>query len=71
MQSAPPTPPSYAQASRNQQDETVSEYIKSLLKLMKNLNFVLILIAYSINLAVYSAITTFLNQMIIPLYPVR
>jgi MFS transporter, FLVCR family, feline leukemia virus subgroup C receptor-related protein len=70
MESVPPTPPSNAQASRNQKDETVSEYIKSLLKLMKNPNFVLILIAYSINLAVYSAITTFLNQMIIPLYPV-
>jgi MFS transporter, FLVCR family, feline leukemia virus subgroup C receptor-related protein len=70
MQSAPPTPPSYAQANRNQQDESISEYLKSLLKLLKNVNFVLILIAYSINLAVFSAITTFLNQMIIPLYPV-
>jgi hypothetical protein len=70
MQSAPPTPPSFAQANRNQQDQTVSEYIKSLLKLMKNVNFVIILIAYSVNLSVFSGITTFLNQMIIPHYPV-
>lgn len=70
VQSAPPTPPSNAQASRSQQDETVLEYIKSLWKLMKNPSFVLIFFAYSMSIAVYSAMTTFLNQMIIPLYPV-
>jgi len=70
LQSAPPTSPSYAQASRVAQSESVKDFLKSLWKLMKNINFVLIFAAYSINLAVFSAITTFLNQMILPIYPV-
>ncbi|XP_065350394.1 heme transporter FLVCR1-like isoform X2 [Cloeon dipterum] len=68
LQAAPPTPPSYAQASRNNERESLQHYVTSLWKLMKNVHFVLIFAAYSINLAVFSAITTFLNQMITPLY---
>ncbi|XP_059477085.1 uncharacterized MFS-type transporter C09D4.1-like [Neocloeon triangulifer] len=69
LQSEPPTPPSLAQASRGTNNESVLDYVKSLWKLFKNVHFVLIFLAYSINVAVYSAITTFLNQMIIPIYP--
>jgi predicted MFS family arabinose efflux permease len=71
LQSAPPTPPSYAQAIRENEQESTKEYFKSLWKLMKNIHFVLIFLAYSINVAVYSAVSTFLSQMVVNIYPVR
>ncbi|XP_059477083.1 uncharacterized MFS-type transporter C09D4.1-like isoform X2 [Neocloeon triangulifer] len=69
LQAEPPTPPSLAQASRGTNNESVLDYVKALWKLLKNVHFVLIFFAYSINLAVFSAVTTFLNQMITPIYP--
>ncbi|XP_065348593.1 uncharacterized MFS-type transporter C09D4.1-like [Cloeon dipterum] len=69
LESEPATPPGNAQASRSNDQESVKKYIKAQFSLMKNVNFVLVFLTYSINLAVFSAITVFLSQMIRPIYP--
>ncbi|GBM32045.1 Feline leukemia virus subgroup C receptor-related protein 2 [Araneus ventricosus] len=60
----PPHPPSRAQAAIINSDSR-SSYWTSIWKLCKNLNYMLLLVTYGINVGVFYAISTFLNQMIL------
>ncbi|GFR16667.1 feline leukemia virus subgroup C receptor-related protein 1 [Trichonephila clavata] len=60
----PPHPPSRAQAAILTNDSR-SSYWTSIWKLCKNLHYMLLLVTYGINVGVFYAISTFLNQMIL------
>ncbi|XP_019867522.2 uncharacterized MFS-type transporter C09D4.1 [Aethina tumida] len=62
---APPTPPSYAQA---QQDEPV-DFVKSLKNLCLNKSYIFLMLAYGINVGIFYAISTLLQQIVLEYYP--
>ncbi|XP_020296330.1 feline leukemia virus subgroup C receptor-related protein 2 [Pseudomyrmex gracilis] len=65
FKSAPPLPPSPAQAvqrENTQNDETFSDSIK---KLFTNVGYLLLLLSYGINVGIFYAISTLLNQIIL------
>nr|CAD7432438.1 unnamed protein product [Timema monikensis] len=61
---APPVPPSTAQASIKCQEDK-STYVKSLKALASNKNFLLLLASYGINVGVFYAVSTLLNQVLL------
>ncbi|XP_076271541.1 histamine transporter isoform X4 [Rhynchophorus ferrugineus] len=61
FKSAPPTPPSYA--AQQQSGEEVS-FVQSLKNLLKNRSFIFLLLSYGINVGVFYAISTLLNDII-------
>ncbi|ENN76230.1 hypothetical protein YQE_07196, partial [Dendroctonus ponderosae] len=61
----PPTPPSYAAQHQN---EEKTSFVQSLLNLAKNRSFVLLLLAYGINVGVFYAISTLLSEIILTFY---
>lgn len=65
---APPTPPSYAQAQQEGNEDT--NFLQSLKNLLKNRSYVLLTLAYGINVGIFYAISTLLNQIILDYYPV-
>lgn len=65
---APPTPPSYAQAQQEGNDDV--NFLQSLKNLLKNRSYVLLTLAYGINVGIFYAISTLLNQIILEYYPV-
>lgn len=63
----PPCPPSPAAAiSANETDE---KYVRSIYRLMKSPSYLLLLISYGINVGVYYAISTLLNQVFLQYFP--
>jgi nitrate/nitrite transporter NarK len=71
LKSKPPTPPSKAEASREKnQTASVKEFLVSIWELLKDPNYLLIFFNYSINAGAFSAIATFLNQMVLNHFPV-
>ncbi|XP_045470838.1 uncharacterized MFS-type transporter C09D4.1 [Harmonia axyridis] len=62
----PPTPPSYAQAQ--QQNDGQVDFIGSLKSLLVNGPYILLLLAYGINVGIFYAISTLLNQIILQYY---
>lgn len=64
---APPTPPSYA---AQQQTEEEVNFVQSLKNLFKNRSFMLLLVAYGINVGVFYAISTLLSEIILKFYEV-
>ncbi|PIK49936.1 putative feline leukemia virus subgroup C receptor-related protein 2 [Apostichopus japonicus] len=64
----PPSPPSRAQLESKKTKEGRS-YIDSIWLLSKNLNFILLLISYGINVGCYYAIGTLLNQIVLSEFP--
>lgn len=63
----PPCPPSpAAAASAAEADE---KYIRSIYRLIKNRSYMLLLISYGINVGVYYAISTLLNQVFLKHFP--
>ncbi|CAG9853909.1 unnamed protein product [Phyllotreta striolata] len=62
----PPTPPSHAAL---QQNETDSDFVGTLKALMRNKSFIYLLLAYGINVGVFYAISTLLNQIVLRYYP--
>ena len=67
FRTAPPTPPSYA---AKQQGEEKINFAQSLKNLMKNRSFMILLLAYGINVGVFYAISTLLSQIILGHYEV-
>ncbi|CAB3240115.1 unnamed protein product [Arctia plantaginis] len=65
FKAAPATPPSAAAEHGASLD---SNFLSSLKKLVTNRNFVLLLISYGINVGVYYAISTLLNDLILRYY---
>lgn len=63
---APPTPPSYAQAQMV--TDQPASFVDSLKKLLKNVPYLFLLTAYGINVGIFYAISTLLNQIILLYY---
>ncbi|XP_056638267.1 uncharacterized MFS-type transporter C09D4.1 isoform X1 [Diorhabda sublineata] len=62
----PPIPPSHAAL---QQDSDDGGFMDSLKTLLKNRSFMLLLMAYGINVGAFYAISTLLNQIVLSYYP--
>lgn len=63
----PPVPPSRQAALKY--EERRSSYWVSVAKLIRNVNYILLLVTYGINVGVFYAISTLLNQMVLAYYP--
>lgn len=67
----PPTPPSFAQVDASTNSETAEpkvNFLQSVKRLMTNYSYVLLLNAYGINVGIFYAISTLLNQIILQYY---
>ncbi|KAM8921317.1 choline/ethanolamine transporter FLVCR2 [Pelodytes ibericus] len=69
FQDAPPKPPSLAQAVLQSVPESQYSYKQSIFRLLKNLNFILLVISYGLNTGAFYSLSTLLNRMIIQHYP--
>ncbi|XP_050074566.1 feline leukemia virus subgroup C receptor-related protein 2 [Anopheles maculipalpis] len=70
FKAAPPTPPSAAQeATKTPNPLQSSPFLHSIKRLMLNRNYVLLLISYGMNVGVFYAISTLLNQIVLTHYP--
>ncbi|XP_013176880.1 PREDICTED: feline leukemia virus subgroup C receptor-related protein 2 isoform X2 [Papilio xuthus] len=66
FKAAPPTPPSAAADLGSSLD---SNFLQSIRKLFMNRNYVLLLLSYGLNVGVFYAISTLLNQVVLTYYP--
>lgn len=64
----PSTPPSVAQANA-QQVQSEQSYLKTIKSLLSNRNYILILITYGLNVGVFYAVSTDLNQLVTLRFP--
>lgn len=62
FQAQPPTPPSAAQSATKTNEQ--SPFLHSVKRLVCNRNYILLLISYGVNVGVFYAISTLLNQVI-------
>ncbi|KAE9421679.1 hypothetical protein Angca_003144 [Angiostrongylus cantonensis] len=65
----PPTPPSLAQITAQEEKALGPNFWKTLLSLMTSKDFLLLFITYGINTGVFYAVSTLLAQMVLPYYP--
>ncbi|XP_022919007.1 uncharacterized MFS-type transporter C09D4.1-like [Onthophagus taurus] len=63
----PPTPPSMAEVLKKTESDT--SFKASLIALGSNRNFILLILGYGINVGIFYAISTLLNQIILNYYP--
>ncbi|XP_072755230.1 choline/ethanolamine transporter flvcr2a isoform X3 [Anoplolepis gracilipes] len=68
FKSAPPLPPSPAQAVQRENVEKEA-FSRSIKRLLTNFGYVLLLFSYGINIAVLYAISTLLNQVVLKYFP--
>ncbi|XP_047356936.1 feline leukemia virus subgroup C receptor-related protein 2 isoform X1 [Vespa velutina] len=64
----PPLPPSPAQAVQREND-TPEDFIQSIKRLFTNVGYLLLLLSYGINVGIFYAISTLLNQIILEYFP--
>ncbi|KAF4524655.1 hypothetical protein B566_EDAN012237 [Ephemera danica] len=71
FKAAPPSPPSAAMASRtgDGEEETPREFASALGRLFRNWGYVLLLASYGINVGVFYALSTLLNQIVLAHFP--
>lgn len=69
FQSAPPLPPSSAQAAQRAAEQ--ASFFASVKRLATNPGYILLLISYGINVGVFYAISTLLNQVVLVYFPVK
>ncbi|KAL6062701.1 hypothetical protein STEG23_014901 [Scotinomys teguina] len=65
----PKYPPSRAQSLSYALASTDASYLSSIVRLFKNLNFVLLVITYGLNAGAFYALSTLLNRMVILHFP--
>uniref|UniRef100_A0A674H8B2 Major facilitator superfamily (MFS) profile domain-containing protein n=2 Tax=Taeniopygia guttata TaxID=59729 RepID=A0A674H8B2_TAEGU len=65
----PPNPPSRAQALIQSRPTVEYSYVKSILRLLCNANFLLLMVTYGLNVGCFYALSTLLNRMVIHHYP--
>ncbi|KAF5296872.1 hypothetical protein FQA39_LY12390 [Lamprigera yunnana] len=65
----PPTPPSHAQVQIQPVEGSNTKFLDSIKKLLINRSYMLLLISYGINVGIFYAISTLLNQIILKHYP--
>ncbi|XP_076666669.1 choline/ethanolamine transporter flvcr2a isoform X2 [Andrena cerasifolii] len=68
FKSEPPLPPSPAQAVQRDADGTES-FFQSVKKLVTNAGYLLLLLSYGINVGIFYAISTLLNQIVLQYFP--
>lgn len=71
FKATPPTPPSASAASQDSEkhpDES-SPFLHSIKRLICNMNYTLLLLSYGMNVGVFYAISTLLNQIVLFHYP--
>lgn len=68
FQDQPKLPPSPAQAALREAEP--EHYLASILRLVKNPYYLLLLVTYGMNVGVFYAISTLLNQVVLTYYPV-
>nr|KAF7421404.1 hypothetical protein H0235_009240 [Vespula pensylvanica] len=64
----PPLPPSPAQAVQREND-SAEDFIQSIKRLFTNVGYLLLLLSYAINVGIFYAISTLLNQIILEYFP--
>jgi FLVCR family feline leukemia virus subgroup C receptor-related protein len=64
----PPMPPSLAQAEQRANDDT--NFVSSVKRLITNKDYILLLMSYGLNVGVFYAISTLLNQVLLVYFPV-
>ncbi|XP_051879904.1 feline leukemia virus subgroup C receptor-related protein 2-like isoform X2 [Pristis pectinata] len=69
FQEKPDIPPSQAQAAIHASPPQDYSYIQSILQMIKNLPFFLLIVTYGINTGSYYAVSTLLNKMVLTHYP--
>uniref|UniRef100_A0A8C6WL30 Choline/ethanolamine transporter FLVCR1 n=1 Tax=Neogobius melanostomus TaxID=47308 RepID=A0A8C6WL30_9GOBI len=69
FQDQPKLPPSQAQAQARSIDPDEYSYKASILRLLKNKPFMLLVVSYGLNVGCFYSISTLLNRMIIEYYP--
>uniref|UniRef100_A0AAY5ECZ5 Major facilitator superfamily (MFS) profile domain-containing protein n=1 Tax=Electrophorus electricus TaxID=8005 RepID=A0AAY5ECZ5_ELEEL len=69
FQEQPDIPPTQAQAAARLIPAESSSYMKSILCLLRNRAFVLLILSYGLNVGSFYAVSTLLNRMIIMCYP--
>lgn len=65
----PPLPPSPAQAVQREND-SAEDFIQSIKRLFTNVGYLLLLLSYAINVGIFYAISTLLNQIVLEYFPV-
>ncbi|XP_063804349.1 heme transporter FLVCR2 isoform X2 [Pseudophryne corroboree] len=69
FQDGPPLPPSKAQAAQLSVPPGQYSYKLSILRLLKNPNFVLLVVSYGLNTGAFYSLSTLLNRMVTEHYP--
>ncbi|KAI5708815.1 hypothetical protein M8J76_003783 [Diaphorina citri] len=69
FQDAPPLPPSPAQAVQRSHDKDSGDFLLSMKHLLCNPGFLYLLLSYGINVGVFYAISTLLNQVVLSYFP--
>ncbi|XP_076234624.1 choline/ethanolamine transporter flvcr2a isoform X2 [Calliopsis andreniformis] len=64
----PPLPPSPAQAVQREAEDT-ENFFQSVKKLMTNVGYLLLLLSYGINVGIFYAISTLLNNIVLQYFP--
>ncbi|XP_030649992.1 choline/ethanolamine transporter flvcr2a [Chanos chanos] len=69
FQEKPELPPSQAQAAAQALSLEDYSYLDSIKSILRNKNFILLMISYGLNVGCFYAVSTLLNRMIIDYYP--
>ncbi|XP_072285149.1 choline/ethanolamine transporter FLVCR2 isoform X2 [Pyxicephalus adspersus] len=69
FQEAPRLPPTPAQAAQLSASPGQYSYKQSILRLLRNRNFILLVVSYGLNTGAFYALSTLLNRMVIEHYP--
>ncbi|XP_062824393.1 heme transporter FLVCR2 isoform X1 [Anolis carolinensis] len=69
FQEKPPYPPSRAQAMIHLAAPEEYSYLQSIVRLFRNVNFVLLIVSYGLNTGCFYALSTMLNRMVVLNYP--
>ncbi|XP_067212022.1 heme transporter FLVCR2 isoform X2 [Linepithema humile] len=69
FKSAPPLPPSPAQAVQRENTENNENFFQSIKRLFTNIGYLLLLLSYGINVGIFYAISTLLNQIVLEHFP--
>lgn len=69
FKSAPPLPPSPAQAVQRENTGSNENFFLSIKRLFTNVGYLLLLLSYGINVGIFYAISTLLNQIILVYFP--
>ncbi|NWR71276.1 FLVC2 protein, partial [Centropus unirufus] len=65
----PPHPPSRAQALIQSRPTEEYSYVQSILRLFRNINFLLLMVTYGLNTGCFYALSTLLTRMVLSHYP--